>query len=181
MKQLIKKYRFFLLLSGIIVLLLCFYPRVGSKALGISAHSLAEMIIIVPPIFLLLGLFDVWIPKETIIRLMGKSSGLRGVTLAILLGSFSAGPLYAAFPVAAMLMNKGGKFSNILIFVGAWATTKIPMLLFEAGSMGWGFMLARLAINIPGIIVMAWLVDMMISPGERDAIYEIGLTRQSQE
>jgi hypothetical protein len=69
-------------------------------------------------------------------------------------------------------MNKGSKFSNILIFIGAWATTKIPMLLFEAGSMGWQFMLTRLIINIPGIIIMAYLVEMSISYKEKELIYQ---------
>lgn len=53
-----------------------------------------------------------------------------------------------------------------------YATTKIPMLLFEAGSMGWQFMLIRLVINIPGIIIMAYLVEMMISYKEKKLIYE---------
>ena len=132
------------------------------------------MFIIVPPIFLLFGLFDVWVPRETIIKLMGENSGLLGISLALLLGSFSAGPLYAAFPVAAVLMNKGSKFSNILLFIGAWATTKIPMLLFEAGSMGWSFMMTRLLINIPGIIVMAYLVEMLVNNKEKQLIYQRG-------
>jgi hypothetical protein len=58
------------------------------------------------------------------------------VVLAILIGSAAAGPLYGAFPVAAVFMKKGVKFSNILIFIGAWSTTKIPMILFEVSSLG---------------------------------------------
>jgi uncharacterized membrane protein YraQ (UPF0718 family) len=176
MKLFLKRYQFFLALTVINTLLILFYPAIGSKSIEISIKSLIEMFIIVPPIFLLLGLFDIWVPRETIIRLMGEKSGLLGISLALLLGSFSAGPLYAAFPVAAVLMNKGSKFSNILIFVGAWATTKIPMLLFEAGSMGWPFMLTRLLINIPGIIIMAYLVEMIASYKEKELIYQRGLS-----
>ncbi len=171
MKLLLKRYKFFLALVIINVLLVIFFPNVGSKAIKISSNSLIEMFIIVPPIFLLLGLFDVWVPKETIIRLMGENSGILGIALALFLGSFSAGPLYAAFPVAVVLMNKGSKFSNVLIFVGAWATTKIPMLLFEAGSMGWSFMFTRLIINIPGIIIIAYLVEICVTKIEKQSIY----------
>jgi len=176
MKTFIMKYKLFLSLIVINFLLIIFYPSVGSKSINISFESLIEMFIIVPPIFLLLGLFDVWVPRETMIRLMGEQSGLLGISLALLLGSFSAGPLYAAFPVAVVLMNKGSRFSNVLIFVGAWATTKIPMLLFEAGSMGWPFMLTRLAINIPGVIIMAYMVEMMISHKEKRLIYQNGVS-----
>jgi len=172
MITLLKKYKFFLFLAIVDFILILFNPVIGSKSIEISINNLIVMLVIVPPIFLLLGLFDIWVPRETIIKLMGEKSGLLGISLALLLGSFSAGPLYAAFPVAAVLINKGCKFSNILLFVGAWATTKIPMLLFEAGSMGWQFMLTRLVINIPGIIIMAYLVEMMISYKEKELIYE---------
>jgi uncharacterized membrane protein YraQ (UPF0718 family) len=176
MKLLLKRYQLFIALAVINILLILFYPTVGSKSIEISINSLVQMLIIVPPIFLLLGLFDVWVPRETIMKLMGERSGLLGLSLALLLGSFSAGPLYAAFPVAAMLMNKGCKISNILLFIGAWATTKIPMLLFEAGSMGLPFMLTRLIINIPGIIIMAYIVEMFVSYEEKEFIYQRGLS-----
>jgi uncharacterized membrane protein YraQ (UPF0718 family) len=175
MKKFIQRYKFFLLLIFVNIILIIYHPEIGLKSIETSSTSLIEMIIVVPPIFLLLGLFDIWVPRETIIALMGEKSGILGISLALLLGSFSAGPLYAAFPVAAVLMNKGSKFSNILLFVGAWATTKIPMLLFEASSMGWKFMLfmlTRLIINIPGIIIMAYLVETMISFKEKKIIYE---------
>ena len=176
MKKFIQRYKFFLLLIFVNIILIIYHPEIGLKSIETSSTSLIEMIIVVPPIFLLLGLFDIWVPRETIIALMGEKSGILGISLALLLGSFSAGPLYAAFPVAAVLMNKGSKFSNILLFVGAWATTKIPMLLFEASSMGWKFMLTRLIINIPGIIVMAYLVEIMISLKEKKIIYEKGFS-----
>jgi len=177
MKKIFQRYKFFLFLIFINILLIIYHPAVGLKSIEISTISLIEMVIVVPPIFLLLGLFDVWVPRETIMALMGEKSGILGISLALLLGSFSAGPLYAAFPVATVLMNKGSKFSNILLFVGAWATTKIPMLLFEASSMGWKFMLTRLIINIPGIIIMAYLVETMISLKEKKIIFEKGLSQ----
>jgi uncharacterized membrane protein YraQ (UPF0718 family) len=176
MRNILKKYRFLVFVSIVNCLLTLFEPTVGAKSLHISLDNLIEMIAVIPPIFLLIGLFDVWVPKETIIRLMGDKSGLLGVSLAFVLGSFTAGPLYAAFPVAEVLLNKGSKFSNTLIFVGAWSTTKIPMLLFEASSMGWQFMLCRLIINILGILLIAYVIEKMITDHEKTLIYEKGLS-----
>ncbi|WP_010243426.1 permease [Acetivibrio cellulolyticus] len=82
------------------------------------------MLSVIPPIFILLGLLDVWVQRETMIRLMGEKSGIIGVTIAFLLGSAIAGLLYAVFPVAGVLLKKGSKFSNVLIFIGAWSTKK---------------------------------------------------------
>jgi uncharacterized membrane protein YraQ (UPF0718 family) len=103
---------------------------------------------------------------------MGEKSGMLGVFLAFVLGSAAAGPLYAAFPIAGVLLKKGSKFSNVLIFLGAWSTTKIPMLLFEASSMGWKFMITRFLINIPGILLIAYITEKLLNDKEKNFIYE---------
>ena len=129
------------------------------------------MLLVIPPIFLLLGLLDVWVPRETLMKYMGEGSGLKGPAIAFALGSAAAGPLYGAFPVAALLMKKGASFTNILIFIGAWSTTKIPMLLFEMNALGVRFALARLAIDIPGIILIALALKAIIPRAEVDRLY----------
>lgn len=151
--------------------LLFIYPELGKKSFTLSCQNLLEMLSIVPPIFILLGLIDVWVKKETMIKMMGEKSRMIGILIAFILGSAAAGPLYAAFPVAAMLMKKGSKFSNVLIFIGAWSTTKIPMLLFEASSMGIKFTLLRFAIDIPVILLIAFISEKLLGQKEIDKIY----------
>ena len=128
--------------------------------------------LVIPPIFVLMGLLDVWVPKETMIKYMGEGSGIKGILLAVFIGSAAAGPLYGAFPVAAVFMKKGVKFSNILIFIGAWSTTKIPMLLFEIAALGTKFALTRLLVDIPGILIIAWILSKLLSKQEVRQIYE---------
>jgi uncharacterized membrane protein YraQ (UPF0718 family) len=130
------------------------------------------MLFVIPPIFVLLGLLDVWVPRETMVKHMGEGSGLRGAVLAVLLGSAAAGPLYAAFPVAAVFMRKGVRFFNVMLFIGAWSTTKIPMLLFEFASMGPVFTLTRLCMSLIGITLIALAVNRLISKEEIARIYE---------
>ncbi len=172
MIKILKRYKVFLILAVINIILFLFKPEIGLNSFKISADNLLEVVTIVPPIFILLGLLDIWVERETMIKLMGEKSGILGITIAFLLGSVAAGPLYAAFPVAAILIKKGSKFSNILILIGAWSTTKIPMLLFEASSMGWKFMLTRFIINIPGIVLIAYIIERIITRQEKELIYE---------
>lgn len=56
--------------------------------------------------FILIGLFDVWIPREKIEKHVGSGSGAKGISLMILLAITQVGPLYAAFPVAHLLWKK---------------------------------------------------------------------------
>lgn len=172
MKKVFMRYRFFLFLMIFNLGILAIYPAIGWKSLSITWSNAMEMLSILPAIFILLGLLDVWVDRGIMIRLMGEKSGITGIAIAFFLGSAAAGPLYAAFPVAGVLLKKGSKLSNVLIFIGAWSTTKIPMLLFEASSMGWGFMLTRFVIDLPGIALIAYLTEKLMNDKDKQYIYD---------
>lgn len=172
MKNLFKRYRFFIGMIIAVGILTIFNFNLGMKSFSIAGYSFKEMALVIPPVFVLLGLLDIWVPRETMIKYMGEGSGVKGIILSIILGSAAAGPLYGAFPVAAVFMKKGVKFSNILIFIGAWSTTKIPMFLFEMASLGTKFAFTRLFVDIPGIIIIAYILSKLISKDEIKEIYE---------
>jgi len=169
---LFKRYRLFFLLVILNIAVLIFFPAVGSKSLQLTWSNLLEMMSILPPIFVLLGLLDVWVKRETMIKYMGDGSGIIGVLLAFFLGSAAAGPLYAAFPVAGVLLKKGSKLSNVFIMLGAWSTTKIPLILFEASALGLKFMIIRMIMDLVGITVIAYLTERMLSGEEIELIYQ---------
>lgn len=170
-KQL-KRYRIFIVATILALLIFLFDRTLGLEALSISAFSLIEIALVIPPIFILLGLLDVWVKKETMVKYMGEKSGVKGIVFAFIIGSVAVGPLYGAFPVAAVFMKKGVKFTNILIFIGAWSTTKIPMFLFEMTSLGSKFALTRLLIDIPGIIILSYIITAIIPKKDITNMYK---------
>ena len=171
----IKRYKVFLIFLVLNIAVLIFFPQIGIESVLITKNSLIEMMSVIPPIFILIGLFDIWVKRETLIKYMGKGSGITGVAIAFFIGSVAAGPLYAAFPVAGVLLKKGSKLSNVFIMIGAWSTTKIPLLLFEATSLGYKFTLLRLGIDLIGILVIAILLEKTMSEKEKVKMYENSL------
>jgi uncharacterized membrane protein YraQ (UPF0718 family) len=117
------------------------------------------MVVILIPVAVLMGLFEVWVPKQLIGKYLGRESGWKGVLLALLFGTAPTGPLYVAFPIAAMLLKKGASPLNVIILLDAWAAIKIPQLLIEARFLGPSFMLVRLALTVPSAILMGWLIQ----------------------
>ncbi|WP_017413765.1 permease [Clostridium tunisiense] len=176
MIKFMKRYKTFIILFIVNLILLFAYPTIGKEAFRITGKNMIEMLSVIPPIFVLLGLLDVWVKKETMMKYMGPKSGIKGILLGFLLGSAAAGPLYAAFPVAGILLKKGSKLSNVLVFIGAWSTTKIPLLLFEASSMGLNFMLLRFTLNIPVIALIAIITEKILKEEEKKELYERALT-----
>ena len=159
MTAILKRYRVFLLFSCVGVALLFIAPDTGWRAVDLTWNNVLEMLSFLPPIFVLLGLLDVWIDRETMMKYMGDNSGLRGNLLAFILGSAAAGPLYAAFPKAGVMLKKSASMMNVFIFIGAWSTTKVPLIMFETATLGFRFMILRLGFNIVGIIIIAKILN----------------------
>ena len=162
LKYLINRYKFSLILLIISIVILCFNNALGISIFNNVKSIFFQMLGVLPPVMIILSLMDVWVPREYFLKYMGEESGIKGILIAFLISFFAAGPMYAAFPFTSVLLKKGVKFSNIIIFLNAWCVTKASTLLFELTALGYKFTLARLIINIPGIIIMGYLVDFLL-------------------
>jgi len=114
-----------------------------------------KMVVLVPCIFILIGLLDAWVPQQWIQKHVGEHSGIRGIVYVIMLAMFQGGPLYGAFPTAHLLWKKGCSMRNVFMYLGAFSTLKIPMMLFEANFLGWRFTLVRGAVALPVFVLTA--------------------------
>lgn len=150
MKRFMMKNKFLVLSIILLIVISIVDIKYTYQALDNTVSQVISMLVIVPPIFILIGLFDVWIPRETIIRLMGEKSGIRGMVLAFFLGAFSAGPTIAAFPLALIMIKKGAKYSNVLFFLMVWSSLKLPMVFYQISTLGIQF---SMIINVSMFIV----------------------------
>ena len=158
-KQWLADYRWVLLIALADLLVWLFWPAQATPVIRNTWDYLVEMVVILIPVAVLMGLFEVWVPKQLIGKYLGRESGWKGVLLALLFGTAPTGPLYVAFPIAAMLLKKGASPLNVIILLDAWAAIKIPQLLIEARFLGPSFMLVRLALTVPSAILMGWLIQ----------------------
>lgn len=161
-----------------VVLLFIMYlinKDMGKVALFGSLKNFATMLSILPPILLLIGLLDVWIPKETMIKYMGEHSGILGFLIAFFLGSFAAGPLYVAFPIAAILMKKGARFAYIIFFLGVWSSAKLPLLMYELNAMGATFTSIHVIMNLVVFFISALLMERFMHRDTINQVYEQAL------
>ncbi|VBB06470.1 predicted permease duf318 [Lucifera butyrica] len=143
----------------------------GMKIVAQTTDSFMQMLSFIPPVFIILGLLDTWVPREKVVSHLGPGTGAKGLVLAILLGIANAGPLYAAFPVAAVMLKKGTSLFNVIVFIGAWATLKVPMFLFETQFLGSSFSVTRWICGLTGVVLIAFIIDRLHSDVEKQAIY----------
>jgi uncharacterized membrane protein YraQ (UPF0718 family) len=136
------------------------------QSLNNSIYYVKEMLQIMPVILLLTSLIEAWVPQKAIKNNLGKNAGFKGAIFSFLLGSFSAGPIYAAFPVCKMLLKKGASISNIVIILSTWAVVKVPMLANEAKFLGPKFMAIRWVLTTGSIFLMAYIAAKVIKKEE---------------
>ena len=117
-----------------------------------------SMLKILPPAFIIIGLFEVWVKKETVEKHLGNDSGLLSYLWILLLAGTTVGGMYVAFPVAAALYRKGAKLSIIFSYLTASAVFRIPMAIFESTFLGIKFTLLRFAVSLPLIIISSELL-----------------------
>ncbi len=158
-KRLIRDWIFLgvsIIVAGTLMLI---FPDKREAITSASSQFFMEMIWILPAVMILMGLFAVWVPQETVVKYLGKSSGIKGIALALLFGALPTGPLYIAFPLASGLIKKGARVSNIVIFLSAWACIKIPQEMVELQFLGAKFMAVRLVLTIVFVIIMGISIE----------------------
>ncbi|MGC9384960.1 MAG: permease [Kosmotogaceae bacterium] len=159
MIKILNRFKTPLVLLAVFIILAIWYPTTFEKSLDVVKNYSTEILLIMPPVFVLMGLIEDWIPKEKIKKLLGKKSGLKGITLSFFLGTLPTGPLYAAFPLASSLLNKWARMSNIVIFLGSWAALKIPQLLVEMKFLGLGFTILRFVLTFLSIVIIGLFME----------------------
>ncbi|PHS29387.1 MAG: permease [Alkaliphilus sp.] len=174
----LKKNKVAFLVALVYLILLAFFPEKGVEALNRTKYFLLEMVQILPVIFMFTVVIEAWIPKEVIVKKFGDNSGFSGNALSLLLGSISAGPIYAAFPIAKMLLKKGASITNIVIILSSWAVIKVPMLANEAKFLGAEFMAVRWILTVISILVMGYLISLIVKKEDLPGLDSLERTKK---
>lgn len=157
----------------LVLLVLYFFRRdIAVKSVNLSLKSAVSMLGILPPILLIVNFFDVWVPKDTIIRHMGPDAGLKGFAWAFFLGTLAAGPLYVAFPVASLLAKKGARLAYIIFMLGIWTSTKLPIFMYELNFFGGTFTLIHATTGIIVYYIFSLLMEKVLLRNRIEEIYK---------
>ena len=169
-KSIKRDFILFFIILIIAVILLLMFPQKQKAVTKISWKFFIEMISILPAVMILMGLFSVFVPKEMIVKYLGKTAGIKALFIGILMGAIPTGPLYVAFPMASVLLKKGAKISCIIVFLSAWACIKIPQEMMELQFLGFKFMALRLILTIIFVLIMGVIIERLIEWSDKKNI-----------
>lgn len=179
LKKILNNYKL-ITFTLVVYIVIGFYDiSIFKQAATNTLTYLKEMIEVLPAVMILSGLISVWVPKEVILNNFGSDSGLKGKLISVFIGSISAGPIYAAFPITQSLLLKGASIVNVVIIISAWAVVKLPMLIVETKFLGLPFAATRFLLTVPFIIIMGIIVERLVS--QTEVIDSINLDSRKQE
>jgi len=102
------------------------------------------------------------VPNETIIRWLGKGSGIYGVAIAAVLGSISMIPGFIAFPLAGILRKGGVSYEVLAVFITTLMMVGVITLPLESKYFGIKVALLRNGLSFIGAVIIGILVGLFM-------------------
>jgi len=125
-----KSYTGWYFLSGVIltyIIILLIDSKQIIFALIFFSRIILQVIPIILLVFILMALTNYFVKHKTLIKYMGKKSGIKGWIISIVAGIISTGPIYMWYPLLSELEKQGVRKGLIATFLYNRAI-KIPLL-----------------------------------------------------
>lgn len=144
-----------LLYSGALILLLVSGLKDKNKtkmSLKVSLGSFSKMLPSVISLMLLIGILLAVLDENAISHIIGSKSGVKGVILALIIGSIAAIPSFVAFPLGGSLLEAGAGYPQIAALVSTLMTIGIVSMPMEIeyfnSKIAWSRLVYSLIISI---------------------------------
>jgi uncharacterized membrane protein YraQ (UPF0718 family) len=154
----------FLILVTISVVLISFFLDREKTFTGLK-KGLRMFVSILPELLNILILVSVvlyLIPQSMLIRLLGRDSGMTGISIAALTGSISLIPGFIAYPLAAILLKSGVSYGVLAVFITTLMMVGVVTLPLEAKYFGLKTALLRNGLSFLGALIIGILVGVFM-------------------
>jgi len=135
----------------------------AQKALKKGWLQLLKQLPFIVFIFLLIGLFDVFVSKNVVIAAIGRGKGFLSILNSAIFGTIIAGPVASAYPLGTVLLKKGATIAVTAVFLNAWVMVGFVTIPFEISVFGKRFTLTRNALAFLGAIVIGMLTGLILT------------------
>jgi uncharacterized membrane protein YraQ (UPF0718 family) len=102
------------------------------------------------------------VPQETLVKYLGKESGVVGMVIAALLGSIALIPGFIAYPLGAMLLDNGVSYQVIAVFITTLMMVGILTLPIEIKYFGVRVSLLRNALSFVGALLIGLIMGVLL-------------------
>ena len=141
-------------------------PERAGRALTTAAITFSSVLLLIIAVFCLVGLLQIWISRDLIVRLLGREGGVKSLVIAALCGTLLIGPAYIIFPLLMEIQKRGARWAVVTIVLTSYAV-KLQMIPIEVAFLGWPFTLGRALVTIALAIPTGLLVEAMMEKQQK--------------
>jgi len=113
-------------------------------------------------ILILVSIFLFLLPKEVLIKWIGKDSGWLGVMIAAVLGSVSLIPGFIAYPLGAILLKSGVTYKVVAVFITTLMMVGVLTLPVEVKFFGIKVSILRNILSFIGALIIGLLIGLFL-------------------
>lgn len=137
--------------------------KATGQALKIGYKHLKHVALMFLAMFLLVGLFEVFLPASLIQKMMGKGVGNLAPFIGAILGGIAAGPPPVIYPVGKFLLLRAASYGAIAALITAWVSVGTVSLPAEIEIMGRRFALSRWILTLIFSIIIGLGTGLLVS------------------
>lgn len=134
----------------------------GKKAVKKGGIQFLKQLPMLISIFLVVGLFDEFIPKSVVMAFVGKGNKALSILSSAVFGTIVMGPVSSAYPLGALLLKKGATITATAIFLNSWVMVGFVTMPYEISVFGKRFTLTRNILAFIGAIVIGILTGWIL-------------------
>ncbi len=132
------------------------------KALKVALKVSLKMLPMVIITILIIGLILGFIPKSTIINIVGERAGLKGIIAVASLGAVLHIPSIISFPLTASLLRAGASITSVAVFITTLTMIGIVTLPIEIRELGKKLAILRNGLSFIIAIVIGVLMGIIL-------------------
>jgi uncharacterized membrane protein YraQ (UPF0718 family) len=131
-------------LLAIVLLVIGYNKGEHISGLKIALKMTGEVLPLLLFAFIMAGMVQVLLPKELVLKWIGKESGIKGILIGTIAGSLAPGGPYVNLPVVAGLLKLGASIGTMVSFLTGWLLLSVSRLPMEIGILGLKFTIIRI-------------------------------------
>lgn len=131
-------------------------------ALKKSWKSFENILPSVLSILLVIGLILTFLNAETISKLLGKESGIIGLSIAAVIGSITLIPGFVALPLASSLLHAGAGYAQIAAFISTLMMVGVATFPMEAKYFGKCTAIKRNVFSFLAAVITSFVIGVIM-------------------
>jgi len=132
------------------------------QAVKIGYDQLKKLSLMFVAMFLLVGLFEVFLPPSVIQQIMGEKAGVLAPFAGAILGGIAAGPPAVIYPVGRFLLSSAASVAAVAALITAWVSVGTVSLPAEIDIMGKRFALSRWVLTLVFSVIIGFGTGLLV-------------------